>query len=63
MISPLCLIKLRDTLSKTVCLNPRDRVFASVEYGLGAAKDIGCDVVFVKLVCFSRKGLLPHVLK
>jgi hypothetical protein len=63
MISPLGLIVLRKSFPKPVCLDPRNRVLAGIEYGLGAAKDIGCDVVFVKLVCLSRKGLLPHVLK
>jgi hypothetical protein len=63
MVSSLSLIELREALSKPVGLHPRDGVLSCVEYGLGAAKDFGCDVVFVKLVDFARKELLPHISK
>src|ERR1035437_957366 len=61
MVSSLGLIVLREALSKPVSLDPRDGVLSGVKDGLGAAKDFGCDVVFVKLVDFARKELLSHI--
>jgi hypothetical protein len=63
MISPLRLVERGQALSKPVRLDPRDRVIRGVEYGLGAPQDIGRNVVFVDLVQFAGKKLLPHVLE
>ncbi len=50
MISALRLIERRQALAEAVSLDPRDRVFGRVKDGLGASKNLGCDVVFVDLV-------------
>jgi hypothetical protein len=63
MISPLRLVERSQALSESVSLDPRDRVIRRIEYGFGAPQDIGCNVVFVDLVEFAGKKLLPHVLE
>ena len=63
MIFPISLIELREALSKPVCLDPANCVFSRIEYGFRAAKDFGCDVVFVQIVDFTRRELLPHITK
>jgi hypothetical protein len=43
-----------------VSLDPGDRVFRRIEYGLGTSEDLGCDVVFVDFIDCAREKLLSH---
>jgi|SRR6266496_2947352 len=61
MTSALALVKLRQTFPQSVGFDPGDGVFRSIEYRLGAAEDLGRDVVFIELVDFAAKELLSHI--
>ena len=61
VILSLGVVKLFEFLAQAVGLDPRNCVFSGVEGGLGPAKDLGCNVVLVKLVDLALKILFAQV--